>query len=156
MIDLSQWRASIGLHNAASSRSLARIPGKSRLAGLTQQLAERWAIMLASLLRERFGRYQLLIDMVCYTLLIGVLMCAAEFNYKLRQTGISDVLHGGWFLSVSLLQVLPGDVERSLSALAILLIMAGDVEQNPGPGRHGTYVCKYNNYTIMFHITFLS
>ena len=143
MIDLGQWRASIGLHNAASSRALARILGKSHLTGSSQQLAEKFAMMLASLLRERFGQCQLLIDMICYILLIGVLMCVAAFNCKHRQTDISDVLHGGWFLSVSLLQMLPGDMERSLSALAILLIMAGDVEQNPGPDHHGTYMCTY-------------
>ena len=141
MIDLGQWRASIGIHNAASSRALARIPGKRHLAGSSQQLAETWAIMLTSLFREQFGQYQLLIDMIRYTLLIGVLMCIAAFNCKHRQTDISDVLYCGWFLSVSLLQMLSGDLERSLSALAILLIMAGDVEQNPGPDHRGTYVC---------------
>ena len=143
MIDLCQWRASIGFHHAAGSRALARTPGKRRLAGSAQQLAETVAIALASLL---VAQCQLLFDSICHALLIRVLTFVAVFDCKLRQTGVSDVVCGGWFLSVSLLQALSGDLERSLSALAILLIMAGDVEQNPGPGTCiGVYMIIFCN-----------
>ena len=146
MIDLCQWRASIGLHHAAGSRALARTPGKRRLAGSAQQLAETLAIALASLLMGLVAQCQLLIDAICHSLLIRVLTCVAVFDCKLRQTGVSDVVCGGWFLSVSLLQALSVDLERSLSALAILLIMAGDVEQNPGPGTCiGVYMIIFCN-----------
>ena len=43
---------------------------------------------------------------------------------------------------MSLLQALSGNLELSLSALVILLIMAGDMEQNPVPGTYlGECMC---------------
>ena len=133
MIDLEQWRASIGLHNAGSSRALARIPGKRRLAGSVYQLAETWLLTLAATIMELPEQCPLLLLLKCYSLLLGVIACIAACTRKLRQTSVSELVCFGSSLSLSLLQVQSGDVERSLIALAILLIMAGDVEQNPGP-----------------------
>ena len=65
-----------------------------------------------------------------YSLFKGGLTCFMAFK---KRTSVSQPLVSVCALLIAIMEDACANLERSLVARAILLIMSGDVEQNPGP-----------------------
>ena len=119
MIGLEEWRAKIGTHHGGLSRVLARTPGNSRLAWI--HVSDILLILFACLLPSLWNGPHTVAT-----------VCLRRCENK---AGLSRLLCWMtiWTLSVSALSTNVENLERSIAALAILLIISGDVEQNPGP-----------------------
>ena len=130
MIGIEQWRASIGLYYCGSRKQLTCIPAKRRLyhSGPCQQPATiPHKRQLAP--TTVYTCLQTLCIALALMVLVGTLTCSiaglTAINSRLHGTTANQLLVSGCVHS--------GNLQRSVHARAILLIMAGDVEQNPGP-----------------------
>ena len=109
MIGIEEWRARIGTYHGGLSRALARKSG-------TRQLA--WMMILAAIFDS----------LLCVT---GIFLLTEQSITRCK-TSIGHLLCS-MMTTISTLLNSINSLERSIAALAILLIMSGDVEQNPGP-----------------------
>ena len=121
MVGLEQWRASIGLYHSTSGsyRPLVCTLGKRQLSPITV-----------------YQLLQTLFTVLALTLLLGGLTCITGLTItknRLQRNSCTQLLVLESALVMTGMEAHSGDLERSIRAVAILLIMAGDVEQNPGP-----------------------
>ena len=130
MIGVEQWRASIGLYHFRSHHC---VPGKRQLAPILPIYHLVGVTLLVLILAKLLVCCVLFIIRILvngYSLLKGGLTRFMAFK---KRTSVSQPLVCVCALLIAIMEDACANLERSLVARAILLIMSGDVEQNPGP-----------------------
>uniref|UniRef100_A0A1X7T6Q7 NACHT domain-containing protein n=1 Tax=Amphimedon queenslandica TaxID=400682 RepID=A0A1X7T6Q7_AMPQE len=141
MIDVSQWRASIGLWNycqAASSRPANGHHSHSFKAAVDGKSSSTTSGEKTSKLQAALSLIAFLLLFHCLSLLRHILMTPPTGNsYQVQCTTCVTVTDMNYFHSL----VLPGGSSSNLIyndfylivCLRMLLLLSGDVERNPGP-----------------------
>ena len=129
MIGVEQWRASIGLYRPRSHRKLSRTPEERQLApvsvyhlvGVTMLMLILTEQVLCSIL------------FIMWILVNGHSLLKGGLTRIMTSKKSSQLLVSVCAIGQGVTEAISGCLERSVRAMAILLIMAGDVEENPGP-----------------------
>ena len=129
MIGVEQWRASIGLYHSRSHRQLTRVPGKRQLAPIPCLPPSRITVLVL-ILTEQFVCSMLF---VIWILVNGHSLLKGGLTSIMASKKSSQLLVSVCAIGQAVTEAISGCLERSVRAMAILLIMAGDVEENPGP-----------------------
>ena len=159
MVGVEEWRATVGLYNGGlSAHAMACTPGRSRLAHskLHQFLFSTGTVLFSILIKLLSAPVdQSLFCLVKHVIpvVVKVAVCLlAHSRHKKEQCScrIHCPLEAGCVMATSLLGLLLKESECCVKALAILLIRAGDVEQNPGPLDLGKcLIAHVNTYSFL-------
>ena len=151
MIELELWRARIGLYHAASgcrrSRRLKNSSQSHRLSTTTKWGSKEAVDDIPFALRSCIAGVSLLL----------VVQCILTFLKKQYiRKALSSFVEGSYrVVKAVLTSGVPLLLKVCVVMIPLLLLLAGDVERNPGPteGTTGTYVCmSVVNIDIYIHL----
>ena len=135
-IDLATWRARIGLYYYRICHPL-QVKWRSSHGQLFEPGVTSWGV------REVMNDTPLMLKGCMAVIALSLILEYVVYTWsKPKGRGGGGKIRCHWCEATSQVrETVDGGVTRVLSSFMVLLLIAGDVELNPGPG--GRYLCKY-------------